>query len=313
MSPKEGKIGIIGSGLIGRSWAMLFASVGYNVTIYDVISQKVEDALADIKQQMSILEKKNLLRGKLSPEQQLALISGTLNLEDCLRDALYIQECIPENLDLKKELFQKIDMIVNDTTILASSTSTFLPSLFSEGLKHKENVVVAHPVNPPYYVPLVEIVPAPWTKSNVALKTKEIMLEIGQSPVLLNKELPGFALNRIQYVILNECWNLLKEGVLNVEDIDKVMTEGLGMRYAFLGPLETAHLNAEGMANYCERYSNSIYNVCQTMPPPPKFEGSLVKEMNNQLVAKVPLNKLQERRDWRDHCLMGLSQLKKNL
>lgn len=133
-----------------------------------------------------------------------------------------------------------------------------------------------------------------------------------------------------------------------MEDIDKVMTEGLGMRYAFLGPLETAHLNAEGslvlrcskvfflhhkcqhfvqdrilfiktrflvagMANYCERYSNSIYNVCQTMPPPPKFEGSLVKEMNNQLVAKVPLNKLQERRDWRDHCLMGLSQLKKNL
>ncbi|KAK9507231.1 hypothetical protein O3M35_007137 [Rhynocoris fuscipes] len=313
MSLKNEKIGVIGSGLIGRSWAMLFTGAGYKVYIYDVVKQQVENAKDDIRQQMETLEKNNLLRGKLSAKQQFSLINGTNSLEECLSGALYIQECIPENLDLKKELYQKVDNIVNDKTILASSTSTFLPSLFSEGLKHRKNVIVAHPVNPPYYVPLVEIVPAPWTDKQVALKTKELMSEIGQSPVFLNKEIPGFALNRIQYVILNECWNLLKDGVLNVEDIDKVMSEGLGMRYAFLGPLETAHLNAEGMMNYCERYSNSMYNVCKTMPPPPKFEGPLVKEMANQLTAKIPLDKLQQRRAWRDKCLMELSQLKNKL
>lgn len=138
-------------------------------------------------------------------------------------------------------------------------------------------VIVSHPVNPPYYVPLVEIVPAPWTNPEIVLKTRQIMEEIGQAPVSLSREIEGFALNRIQYVfklneivftlfiidtdssiyfryaILNEVWRLVNDKILSVEDIDKVMSEGLGMRYAFLGALETAHLNAEGMKSYCER------------------------------------------------------------
>lgn len=114
---------------------------------------------------------------------------------------------------------------------------------------------------PPYYVPLVEIVPAPWTKPEIAIKTRQIMEEIGQKPVSLSREIEGFALNRIQYCILNEVWRLVGDGVLDVKDIDSVMTDGLGMRYAFLGPLETTHLNAEGIANYTDRYAKTIYEV----------------------------------------------------
>lgn len=115
---------------------------------------------------------------------------------------------------------------------------------------------------PPYYVPLVEIVPAPWTKPEIAVKTRQIMEEIGQKPVSLSREIEGFALNRIQYCILNEVWRLVGDGVLDVKDIDSVMTDGLGMRYAFLGPLETTHLNAEGISNYTDRYRKTIYEVC---------------------------------------------------
>ncbi|XP_053949920.1 lambda-crystallin homolog [Anastrepha ludens] len=309
----KGKVGIVGSGLIGRSWSMLFASVGYQVVLYDSVPAQIENALKETEKELKSLESKGLLRGKLNASEQFALISGTTDIKEMVKGAIFIQECIPERLDWKQALYKQLDEIVDEQTILSSSTSTFLPSLFSKDLKHRSNIIVSHPVNPPYYVPLVEVVPAPWTKPEVMKKTRAIMEEIGQKPVVLSREIEGFVLNRIQYAILNETWRLVQSGIVDVKDVDSVMSDGLGMRYAFLGPLETAHLNAEGMTNYFERYTNTIYAVSETMGPTPKMEGPTAVEIAKQLEQMVPLDKLQERRNYRDNCLTQLSILKKKL
>ncbi|CAD7012570.1 unnamed protein product [Ceratitis capitata] len=266
------KIGIIGSGLIGRAWAMLFASAGYRVVLYDILPEQVSTALEEIEKELHALEAKSALRGTYSVAQQLSFISGTVELSELVSNAIYLQECIPERIEWKRKLYTDLAAIVGAETIIGSSTSTYMPSLFSEQMtSHRENVLVAHPLNPPYYIPLVEIVPSPWTKPEFVTRTRDLMLEIGQKPVTLTREIEGFITNRIQYAILNEVWRLVADGVVSVADVDRVMTEGLGLRYALLGPLETAHLNADGVADYFQRFGGEVYAVSQTYGPTPKW------------------------------------------
>jgi len=320
MSLKNEKIGIIGSGLIGKSWAMIFASVGYEVVLYDVESSQVTKALENIKAELIEFEAAGTLRGDRGAAAQAELISGTDSLEECVKGAKYIQECVPEVLELKRKVWAEIDKFAGPETILATSTSCIVPSKISDFMEHKSQFIVAHPCNPPYHTPMVELVPAPWTSQKVRDEAREIMNQAGQGPVSLSREVPGFVLNRMQYALLNECFRLIRDGVVSPQDLDVVMKDGMGMRYAFMGPMETIHLNAEGTQNYCDRYGQTIYDVSSDLGPIPtgwkqetEKDKEEVRQLEEMMTKMIPLEDLYTRRVWRDKRLAALAKLKRDM
>lgn len=315
------KVAIIGSGLVGKSWAMIFASAGYKVTLYDILDSQVSAALTNIASELVQFEKDGVIRGTISAADQTKLISGSSNLSDCIKDCVYVQECVPENLELKVKVWGQIDEFVNnDNAILASSSSCIVPSKISPEMKHKEQFIVAHPVNPPYHAPMVELVPASWTRQDIRDNARSMMTKIGQVPVSLSREMPGFVLNRMQYALLNECFRLVLDDVVSADDLDVVMRDGLGLRYAFMGPMETIHLNALGLKKYCETYGETISNVSKTMGDIPSAwlmeteeDKAKIEKLHEQMIALIPLEKHGERCLLRDKRLAALAKLKRSL
>jgi L-gulonate 3-dehydrogenase len=310
----EKKIAVIGSGLIGRSFAMLFASAGYQVVIFDIEAAQTKAAKEDILQQLIMLDHNDLLKGTLTKEEQFSSISTTENLQDCVRDAFFIQECVPERLDIKRKVWGQVDSLVSGHVILSSSTSALLPSAISDGLVNKNRFIISHPTNPPYYVPAIEVVPAPWTDPEVIERTTSLLKESGLVPVVLRKEIPGFVLNRIQYAIMGECYRLVEDGVVSPQDCDTIMSQGLGPRYAFIGPWETGYLNAEGLLSYGERYRDMILDIQQSFGPPRPMEGPTLEKLHAAIGEIAgPVEDILSRRQWRDKRLRSLAQLKRNL
>ncbi|KAK5890025.1 hypothetical protein CesoFtcFv8_013595 [Champsocephalus esox] len=309
-------ITVIGSGLIGRSWAMVFVSGGYSVKIYDNQPGQAARAIQEIRKQLEELEEAHMLRGELRANQQLALISSHDDLSQALQGAFFVQECVFELLDVKQSVFQDIERLVGEDIILSSSTSCLVPSNVFSKVQNRTRCIVSHPVNPPYYVKLVELVPHPETAAAVMDTTHSLMTKVGQAPIRLKREIDGFALNRVQAAIIAESWRLVQDGVISVKDIDLLMSEGLGMRYAFIGPMETMHLNAPaGLEDYMKRYGEGITRVLNSFGPVPDFSGGeaakkIVSEMC-ELVPNDPLH-LSARMERRDQLLMALAKLKKD-
>lgn len=304
----KGKVAIVGSGLVGKSWAIIFSKAGYNVCLYDNEAKQLDSALSYISIQMKDFETKGLLTGCIkTADEALKLIETSADLSTAINGATFVQECVPENLELKKKVFGELDALALEDVILSSSTSCLYPSLFTKELAHKERCIVSHPVNPPALVPLVEVVPSPETHQSVIDRTISIMKDVGQAPVLLKKEINGFLLNRLQYAILMEAWRLVEDGVCTPEDIDTTMTQGLGLRYSLQGPFETIHLNAPGgVKDYCERYASSIEKVSSEQSDVRSWSGPTADKIHEAMCESLPVDSLEKRREHRDKRLAAL-------
>ncbi|HEX4986024.1 MAG TPA: 3-hydroxyacyl-CoA dehydrogenase [Burkholderiales bacterium] len=298
------KVAIIGSGLIGRAWAMVFARAGHPVKLYDAAPGAAQKALALIEDGLKELREAGLIAEP--PATVAKRVTAVATLEDAVKDADYVQENTSENLEVKREVYRRMDAAAPAHCILASSTSTIQTSRFSEGLKGRHRCIVAHPVNPPHIVPIVEISPAPWTDPEVVAKTRALHDKVGQVAITVKKEIEGFILNRLQAALLLESWRLVQEDHVSVEDLDKCIKDGLGLRWSFMGPFETIDLNAPGgVPDYARRYGPVLRGMMGNTQVAP-WDDALVAKVDGERRKLMPQTKHAEREAWRDRRLMAL-------
>jgi len=258
---KKKKVALIGCGLIGQSWAVSFLCAGFSVSLFDPTESVTETAKEKIAAKLSDLQNHGLIR-KRKISDYFNQIYLAPSISKAVEDCIYVQESGPENLDVKKELTLNIDKATPDHIPIAGSTSGIPTSLYANELKGNYRCIVAHPINPPHLIPAVEIVPAPFTNQSTIKTVKTIISSIGKEPIELNKEIPGFIVNRLQGALLIEAFNLAKEGICSAQEIDKAISAGLGLRWSLMGPFETIHLNApEGIAGYVERYEKMYQEI----------------------------------------------------
>jgi 3-hydroxyacyl-CoA dehydrogenase len=303
------QVAVVGAGLIGRAWSIVFARAGFNVALWDPYPQQVQAALTFIAERLPELEEARLLNEP--PKLVLARVQPAGTLAEAVDDAEHVQENGPERVDAKIALFQELDTLARPDAVLASSTSGIPASAFTEGLAGRARCLVAHPVNPPYLVPLVELCPAPWTDPATVARTRALMISAGQVPATVNKEMDGFALNRLQGALLAEAFRLLADDVITPTDLDALVKHGLGLRWSFMGPLETIDLNAPGgLRDYCERYG-PLYGQMQQQMQPLEWDAALLDKLHAARRAELPANMQGVRQEWRDRRLMALLAHKK--
>lgn len=298
------RIAIVGAGLIGRAWAIVFARAGCEVRLHDADPQALADCQRLLLENIGDLAGHGLITE--APAVVLARIQPTARLAEALAGAALVQENVRETLEAKRAIFAEMDALAAPHTILASSTSWLKASAFSDGLPGRQRILVGHPVNPPYLIPLVEIAPAPWTSAEAVQRAHALYREAGQSPVVLHKEITGFLLNRIQGAVLNEALNLYAEGYASVEDLDKVLKDGLGLRWSFMGPFETIDLNAPaGLLDYAQRYGPTYRDVARDQQPN-DWADEVLTRIDAERRDALPATALAARARWRDNRLMAL-------
>ncbi len=301
---------MIGTGLIGRSWAMVFARAGWDVRVYDSVPTQLETAREHIESGLTEQQAYGLADDAAAAAARIDYVA---DLEQALAGVDWVQENAPEVLDVKREMYPRIDRATPPAAILASSTSAIPASRFTENLAGRARCLVAHPVNPPHLVPVVELCGAPWTTPATVDRARAVMTQIGQVPIVVKRELEGFILNRLQGALLSEALRLVGEGYVSPQDLDKTVQDGLGLRWSFIGPFATIELNAPGgVADYCARYAGFYRSLAANPPSATIWDAANVQKIASQLEPPPTRAERDARMHWRDKRLLALRRHKRD-
>ncbi len=290
----QGPVAVIGAGTIGAGWAAFFSLSGREVRVLDTSDSAPAQAAAMLERARPTMQ----ALGRLSANATLPTV--TKSIQEAVAGAVHIQETLPEDLALKHRVYAAVEASADATAIIASSSSGLQPSALQAGLRHPERLVVAHPCNPPYLMPLVEIVggqqTAPWALD----ATEAFSQALGKQTVRLRREVTGHIINRLQAALWREAVHLVANGYASVADVDRAVTEGLGARWAVCGPHTIFHLSggAEGMAGFLERLGPAVETWWADLGAPVLDDATrkaLVDGMTEAAQGRSPADMAQER------------------
>lgn len=293
---------VLGAGSIGVSFAILFACRGFDVAVYDPFEDALPRAAADLRERLNQLDLTDTAAAEVR-------VRFTADLDDAVADATFVQECAPERVDLKQELLARTAARTADDVPLASSSSAIVASRLAEGLDTAvaARILVGHPGNPPYLLPVIEVVPSAVTAESITRRADEIYRFAGLRPVLVRREVEGFLFNRLQGALLREAYCLVRDGVAGVDDIDEVVRSGLGLRWSFIGPFETADLNTRGgIESHATKMGPAYERMGAERGQHDPWTPELIARVTAQRRALLDLDDWDERVRWRDRQLIRM-------
>jgi carnitine 3-dehydrogenase len=260
-----GRIAIVGTGVIGASWAAQYLARGLNVVATDPAPNAEENLRRYVDESWG-----QLLAFGLAADASRDRLSFTSNMKDALANADFVQENGPERPEFKMKLFAEMDEATPLDSIIASSSSGIPPSVMQKNCKHPERVLVGHPFNPPHIIPLVEVVGGARTSAEAIRRAMEFYASIGKKPILLRKELPGHVANRLQAALYKEVLYLIQQGVLSVADADDAVSYGPGLRWGVMGPSLQWHLGggAGGIRHFMEHLMDPMAGLMKALGTP---------------------------------------------
>ncbi|MFC1591573.1 3-hydroxyacyl-CoA dehydrogenase NAD-binding domain-containing protein [Thermodesulfobacteriota bacterium] len=311
MKDRIKNIAILGTGIIGASWAAFYAGKGFSVKLYDADKSKCDAGYKKAVEFLNFLSEHSAISGETC-EKAIGSLHCSESLDDLVGDAELVQESVVERYDVKNKVLGELERFASGKCIFASSSSGLLVSEMQKDMKHPERVLIAHPFNPPHLIPLVELVPGNKTSPDLVKTMSDFYQKLGKTPVTLKKEVPGHIANRLQAAIWREAIQLVIDGVASVEDIDKALCAGPGLRWALMGQHMVFHLGGGiegGIGYFVDHIGISFEKLWKDMA---KWD-CLPAETKEQLVAGVTEQmhgrELKEIAAWRDEKLIEISKV----
>lgn len=310
MSAVGQKVAIIGSGSIGVAFAVLFARAGFEVAVTDVDAEALVRARTDLAARLELLDGAGILGS--STEDVAERVGFGTDIAAAVTQADLVQECAPEVREIKQAVFGEVAAAAPADAVLASSSSAIPPSEITAGMPEDvaARVIVGHPGNPPYLLPVIEVVPTPRTPGHVVERARAVYASAGLRPVTVRREVEGFVFNRLQGALLREAYCLVRDGVVDVDDVDEIVRSGLGRRWSIIGPFETSDLNTRGgIASHAVKMGPAYARMGAERGQDDAWTEQLVTDVASQRRAILPLEDWDDRVRWRDAQLLAHTPL----